>query len=317
MRKSLAIATSDWHITAERPRSRLKGYQEQQYNKVEFILELARKNNAVLLNAGDIFDRPREPRSLVAKYLKLFSKYLDDMYPHCACAGQHDQSFQSMNLSDTSIGLLYAADFLATVDSNFWHVMQEGPLDDHEELVTQDIHCKDWGDESMFDVTGTLVAHFCVTEKPIDFIDYSLTATEFLEKTKARTVVTGDYHKTHTKKIGDRLLINPGSIMRNASDTISREPSVFLVDIEHNEIVDQISIPVKPPEEVFDMKVIEQAQERKQNKQTLSEQFEAYATRVKESSTFEIDFRGELNNLVTHLKPSNEVREEITTIIGE
>jgi len=308
MRKNLAVATSDWHITADRPRNRLPGYQQQQYDKVQWILETTKDLGAVLLNAGDIFDRAREPRSVTNKYMKLFRQYDIE---HYACAGQHDQTFQSRNLSDTSIGQLFAAGFIDGDNGGISFVMGENPGYGV---------CKfDWGNDKLFYEVGmnVVVAHFCVTERPIEFIDYSLTAEEFMKKAKARIMVTGDYHTAHTLKKDGRLLVNPGSIMRNASDTIQKKPSVYLIDLDTAEVVDQLEIPILPASEVFNMDQIDREKKHRVEKQLRTQQFEEYAANVQKSKDIKVDFVKELNQVITHVNPDDLVKVEIDTIMGE
>jgi hypothetical protein len=152
--RRLAVCTSDWHITAKTPEYRKDEYSEQQFGKIKWILELCRDKSCVLFNAGDVFDTARQPRWLVNKYMALFNSYCD--VAHYACAGQHDQLYHSKDLADTSFGTLIAARMLLRT----------------EETV-------DWGCWDVLDpIPDVVIGHYCVTPKPVEFIDYSLTASQ-------------------------------------------------------------------------------------------------------------------------------------------
>ena len=57
-------------------------------------------------------------------------------------------------------------------------------------------------------------------------------------------IVTGDNHKTFVREEKGRLLVNPGSFMRNDADQIDHKPCVFLWYAEENR-VEQVFIPIE------------------------------------------------------------------------
>lgn len=295
MRKTYeyAIATSDWHITALRPDNRQQGYVTQQFNKIKYILDLCRKHSAVLLNAGDLFDRARVPRWLEQKYFRLFFEYQD--IQHTACAGQHDQIYHSANLQDTSIQQFFSAGFL-----------QRGG----DGIVTAD-----WG-TNIDKKKGIVVSHTCCTEKPNPFIDYSVTSDQLLAQTQADLIVTGDYHKAHYNgKVKGRLVVNPGSIMRIGSDEMKKKPSVYVIDLKNMTIVEQIFLPVLDAAKVFDKDGIIKQKEEKAKAEDLRKRFDGYLEKVDEK-TVKPDFDLVLGKVIQDVFPSEEVKLEIDDILG-
>ncbi len=291
-RAEIAVCSSDWHLTVKRPVSRKTGYVNQAFNKVAWILSKCRELEADLYFAGDIFDRCREPRWLASKYQALFAKMRVTIY---GCAGQHDQIFHSKNLTDTSIQTFYAAQMLQrhTPDSS-------------------ELQAVDWGGEIPQDV-DTLIMHYCVTQSPIPYIDYSVTARKFMKQTNARIIVTGDYHEAHHLEYGGRLLINPGSIMRNASDTTQKKPVVYVINTRTAQILDILEVPVLPANEVFDLAAISAGKAAKERKEDLKRKFDLY---VANAATKKIrpDFLKNLANVITELNLEESVRLEIDSI---
>ncbi len=288
-----AIATSDWHLREERPINRKPGFQKQQYEKIMFIMELCSKYDADLYNAGDVFDKPRQSRKFVSKYLRLFKQYPEVL--HVACAGQHDQIYHSKNIADTSIELLFASGWL--------HNPQNPAL-----------WAADWGSE-MSVSTDRLIAHYCVTERPNEFIEYSLTASQFLAATKARIAVTGDFHDAHYLEEDGRLLVNPGSPMRLGVDSVNKKPSVYLIDTEKAEVIDQIFLPIHPGEEVFDLVGVKRKKESEKLKEEMADRFEDYLKRMSEYKTERPDFHKNLEKLVVATCEDEDVKKEIDTMV--
>lgn len=283
----LAICSSDWHLTAAKPVNRKKGYSQQQFEKVSWILDQCIKYKADLYLAGDVFDRAREPRWLVNKYQELFVKKGVTII---ACAGQHDQAYHSQDLSDTSINSFYSSG-----------------------LIHHTAETVDWG-ATLPAYSKILIAHYCVTEKPNPFISYSVTASEFMKKVASELIVTGDYHPAHYLEKDGRLLLNPGSIMRNASDSMSKEPSVYLVDVEEVELIDTLSIPILRPADVFDMESIQRHKESKKRKEEMQERFDEYINNAA-SSKLRPDFPKNVLKVIQDVKPEETVKQEIDSIM--
>lgn len=250
----LLLATSDWHIRDRKPRYRKDDFLQAQYNKIEFILSHTKQIGAQLVIAGDIFDKYNISYATVARYIRLFRKYGVCAW---ACAGQHDQHHHSQDLTGTAYELLMSAG-----------------------CITAPEYSMDWGGDQKD--TDILIAHACVTEKPMEFIEYSVTAAEFMKVTKSRIIITGDYHATHIRKEDDRLLVNPGSIMRAAKNEIDKKPVIFLIDTD-SLLVEPIYLPIN--EDVFDMGAIDSERVRQTRKSDVEASMAAFAELARSYTT--------------------------------
>lgn len=292
--KRLAIATSDWHMRETLPANRKPGFTNQQLSKVDFIMSLCQKYDADLYNAGDIYNTARPPRHYTNRVQQVLARY-PDVY-HLACAGQHDQIYHSRNLADTSIQSLYSSGLIHQVDSDR-------------------VRTVDWGGDITFPI-DILIAHFCVTEKPIEFIPYSLTAGQFMKKARAQIMVTGDYHVAHYLERNGKLLVNPGSIVRMGIDSIKRKPSVYLIDTVKTQIVDQIFIPIEPAEEVFDIDGVDKQKVKKKRQEELTARFNNYIEKAATKQE-QPDFEENLTDVIEKDLPKEETRTEIDFIMEE
>lgn len=292
--KRLAVCTSDWHMRETIPVNRKPGFTNQQLTKVDFILNLCQQLDADLYNAGDIYNTARPPRYYTNRVQSLLSRYPD--VRHFACAGQHDQVYHSSNLADTSIQSLYSSGLIHTADSDR-------------------IRTVDWGGDIEFPV-DILIAHFCVTEKPIEFIDYSLTAGQFMKKARAQIMVTGDYHVAHHLKRNGKLLVNPGSIVRMGIDSVERQPSVYVIDTVKTEVVDQVFLPIEPAEKVFDLEGAAKKKDQQKRKEQLAERFDTYLKQA-ENKQLRPDFEKNLSDTVVQGDPSEAVKTDIDFIMEE
>lgn len=296
IKKRVGVCTSDWHIMAKPPRSRAGSFVEDQYDKVEELLHYTRDLaldhsdwEVYLLNAGDLHDKARVPRWLSSHYISMMTSPLfTGVFAHIACAGQHDQLYHSTKLDDTSLQALYSAGCV--------------------QRFGRGIKTADWGTES--DASDVLVTHVCCTEKHNPFIEYSVTPKQLLKQTKARVIVTGDYHVAHHYKSGGRLVVNPGSIMRLGSSETDRKPSFYVVDLDEAEVLERVFITIKPPSEVFDLDRIAKDKERVKEDEKRDARFENYIETIK-TKKIKPDFDQMLNKVIEIHKPSEGVKQEI------
>jgi len=208
---------------------------------------------------------------------------------HVICAGQHDQINHSLNLKDTSLETLIATG-----------AVLHG---------TDGITVSDWGQGLSGDI---LISHHCVTERPIEFISYSETASEFMESQDFRIAVTGDYHHAHHLKQDNRLLVNPGSIMRSSKDSINKKPVVYVVDLDNASIIDIVEIPIES--DVFLLNEIKREETKKAREKDMARKFDAYIRKVS-ASAMKPDFPKTLAKVLNEKPPSEKVAKELDSII--
>jgi DNA repair exonuclease SbcCD nuclease subunit len=238
------ICSADWHIRASNPRIRTDDYTNVQLNKIAMILDIAKENDANVIVAGDVFDGPRCPFSLLNRYMDLFSDYKNLGVTIFAVAGQHDLHFHNPDLDNTPLGT-FVKSGLITIPR------------------TERIFGVGWG-EKIEDAFGSkvLIHHFPVCpDKPPFFMDDAISAEDMLNKIKktgCELMVTGDYHYGHYISDFRRncTLINPGPIMRASKDKMDYVPKVYLYSSEGRlPTIKEINIPVE--KDCFDFDIID------------------------------------------------------------
>jgi len=231
------IATGDWHIRGKGPRIRKDDYAEVQFNKIKWIRNLANELDATIMVAGDVFDKPYCSLYWLNRYIFLLKTVENGVG---GIFGQHDIFYHNPVLDKTPYNTLLAAG-----------AIQENPPNDYDykwECISFGQEPKEGGD--------CLLIHFPVTAKePPFFMPDALSAKQFMNKYPGyKLIVSGDYHDHHITKYKDRLLINPGPIMRSAKDKMNYKPSVTFVDTDTLEYK-VYYIPIE--EDVFDLDKID------------------------------------------------------------
>jgi len=284
----LAVATADWHIRSTKPRSRTdKNYQATQWAKVNWVMDFAIKHNAVILHGGDVFDKNVMSKTLFNKYLKLFS---ESFAQFVVAAGNHDQSYHRLDLGDTDLKSMFNC----------------GAFDRGLDLGVTTI---DWGDERPDIHHEILVTHQTITERPNSIIEGSVGAKEFLTESPFRLVISGDYHVPHVCQLTNKLLINPGSLMRQNTDQVNMEPRVYLVDTDTLEF-EKHFIPVKGGDEVFDIEHIERVKQQKIQTDEMKDAVAQCVARLKDD-TSKPNFTSSLHKVIGERKPTDAVKQVI------
>ena len=93
------VAAADLHIRETAPRFRKDDYLQTGLTKLEWIVNLANKENATLLIAGDLFDTSKASFLVVNRIIEVLQKA---DYPPIVVNGQHDLLFH-MGLPDTPL----------------------------------------------------------------------------------------------------------------------------------------------------------------------------------------------------------------------
>ena len=287
--------TADWHIRSDTPKSRCdEDYVGTQFSKVKQILAYCVANGIkVLLVAGDVFDKARVPRWLSNRYMELFIEYSNHVVV-VACAGQHDQIHHTLNLENTSLGTLIAAQVIVR-DLNSIQVCDWGDEIDHTKSDAED---------------GILVLHATVVEKPGSVITGAITADEILGRYNHRFIITGDNHKPFVVKRDGRTLVNCGSLMRQSRDQIDYKPAIWVIDTHNPELdPERVELEVKPADEVFDLVAIK----HDKSIEHVVDKFKSFIDAVNDVGKFDGKFEINVTTVIQQLKPS----QSVTNIISE
>lgn len=244
------IAIADQHYRATAPEMRIDSdYFETLKDKGQFIFNYSRENRIrYIINAGDLYDQsivPDRIKTWLTRNFKNFYSY--------TVLGQHDTSCR-MYTDNSSIAVL--------IESGCLNLLDHNPIDTVDNVS---IYGCSFGaeipkivDKSKYNI---LVIHKMISDKDrwSGHVQYD-NSKMFLTKHKFNLIISGDCHDTHTCKIGSRLLINPGSLCRARIDQMNHRPCFFVVDTDTQEY-EQVFIPVRPAEEVFNFNIKEKKSE--------------------------------------------------------
>jgi len=298
------LLLSDTHIRNTIPEGRIDNFLETQKSKWTFILQTAKEQNVdFILQAGDFFDKPNPPISLLVEYIRLFKEYGIPIY--CVC-GQHDLYMRQTDINGTAIGLLHSIGLitlLSTTETLFddiavFGISFGGNYSDLENTLK----------EGRFSDTDTkiLVVHDAIGNEPL-FPGHKITkADKFLEVWKEFDVIlTGDYHYDFIEYDNDRFIVNTGCLLRlqRISRDMERHPHFYIYDTETKKL-DKRYIPIRHWRKIFR---IAMSKPEMSNKEGLIE----FIEKLKKSEKIGISFSENLYLYFEENKTKKEVRELI------
>jgi hypothetical protein len=250
------LCLGDLHLTDRKPRKRKEeDWLGLQLSKLEGVIaEGQREANAdpnerdgsfLIIQPGDFFDSHRTSYSAWGKVARFLSRWpvlrLHTIY------GQHDMRFHSSDIDNTPLGALAWSGFVTTIPNEGIRAVGDVYL-----------YGMSWGQEipEILDEEGChiLVAHRMVIEdeKLWEGQEEFERSAVLLRKTKFDLIVTGDNHRGFTCRVGDRWLVNAGSLCRTTTDQVKHHPAAYIYDT-HTKDLTKIEIPIKPLHEVMDM----------------------------------------------------------------
>lgn len=285
-----AIITGDWHYRDTVPECRTDDFLKAQRKKIKYIIRLAKETGATILNAGDLFHKAYSNKALEISLIKLL-KGVDLK----AIPGNHDLVGHSWeNFEDSSIGIVETAH-------------QEPMILRHSD------------DDSRFKYSAVLtnfkgrcvvLIHQYVHEpknrnKQID--GYSVKAM-FRENPGADLIITGDNHASFmVRGVDDRLLINPGSIMRTDAKQFDHRPSIYFWYAKNN-TAERVYLPIN--ENAVDISYIEK--ENLKDSRTNS-----FVERMKHDYELSLSFQENMKNYLSKNKVKKSVEDIIWDCVDE
>lgn len=220
------VCLSDIHLTAENPVARLDDLVEAQFKKLEWVLNFAKKENAAILQAGDIFDKPRS-WMLLPIVIDLLKKYNVDIY---CVHGQHDDYMYSTETKErTNLGILEKVGLI--------HPLSEEPTTIRDTVV----YGANFG-QNLVDIKRSAftvgVIHTSVSNTALWPGHRFTPADEFLARHPYYDfILVGDIHRQFEVIDGKRRLVNTGPMLRSEATEYNFDhfPSVFLLDTDNPE----------------------------------------------------------------------------------
>lgn len=250
--KQLFIGCGDLHAQMSTPRYRSDNYWETWKRKMRWVINYANERGATLLVAGDIFDTSRVKPEVTNEVLAIFQEAYSVPF---VVPGQHDLLYHT-DLEKCPLYTLALAGAVILLNGKERSFIQTGDYFDisgagFEQPISEE-------------PAHILITHTCITEStPPFFLEDAIPAKKFMRMNpQFKIIISGDYHVPFMKKLGDQILINTGTLMRNKKDMHGYIPYIW--EIETNQQgteVKQVEVPHKPYEEVFDITAMEYDEE--------------------------------------------------------
>lgn len=238
------ILLSDIHATSKRPIARKDDVMETFFKKFTFILEYAKKHNAIILQAGDFFDKERD-WYLLFHMMKLLNKYRVPIY---SVFGQHDSYlYSNIHKTPTTLSILNRTGLVKMLRATPVNI--EGGTKLYGSSWNKSIPKPD-----EHNPLNILVIHATIYTEPL-FPGHKFTRVKrFLRQNSGyKLILVGDVHRQFVYMNQATHIINTGPMLR--LDAIEynthHKPAAFVYDSEYDTI-NKISIPHEEYEKVLD-----------------------------------------------------------------
>lgn len=215
---------------------------------MEFIFEQALKFEAVILQAGDLSDSPRD-WFVLSCFALLLRKYNEVKF-YCI-PGQHDTYMRSpIDEAPTTMGVLIKAGLIHLLSS------KATVFEDFEGERIK-VYGAGWREKIPI-MSGSekkiLVAHASVAEGALfpghNYIDlYNFLSWEV----NSGVILVGDVHRKFQAEVDGRIILNTGPLIRREASeyNMTHDPGFFLYDTRNEGSIEHIVVPHKSADEVF------------------------------------------------------------------
>lgn len=281
------IITADWHLRATRPRCRIdEDWYATQRNAVKQVKNIALEKKCSVAIVGDIFNSNADTSFQCIQIIQDFAKELkDNNLSLYILAGNHDLPYHSSeNIEKSAVGILFNSDNIF-------------PIQDLDK-TGKEISAGNF-DEEVKNVKYVFRHILCFPDlKSLPPNVNAITAKELLVETpKAEWVFTGDYHHNFHYAKNGKNVVNPGCLIRQASDMKDYQCGVYFVDTEKD--VAQF-IPIIDKEQFVDDSYILKQEEREQR-------IESFVDKLKDTKNISLDFIDNVQKAITANKLSPEM----------
>lgn len=291
----LLLLTSDWHLRKDTPICRKDDFQVMQIQILKFISKVAKKHNARVIIAGDIYNKAR---LMYSQDLEILLYNILKDIEIFFIAGNHDlQAHDIASIDRSNIGVLrnfnnwnFCPDFKEYKEKIYFKFFNYG---DEIKNVNENEYFK------------ICVLHkYCEEEKLPDYIDNGITAKELLGRYNYGLFVVGDNHRSFVYEEENRFVFNCGCITRQSVTEKDYKPAIYLFDTESKRY-ETISLPDNNSD-VIDISHIENLNKR-------NERIDKFISKMKDKDfEIELDFEKNLENYIKNNNVDKFVREKIT-----
>lgn len=289
------IITADWHLREDRPRCRKdEDWIKTQKKALEQVADICIKKNSDLFLVGDVFHKFSEFR-MVVYIQKLAQKLKKDSLSLYYLCGNHDNLYHSsLNIDKSAIGLLKNSENCFYIKDYF------------EKLDCDDSNysSSNFDEEDNYNAQIVFKHTLTIPEEDKNPLIECETPESLVKKfPDAKYIFTGDYHKNFCKKIKNTYVINPGCLLRQASDMKDYQCGVYFVDTDKDI---QEFIHITDNEELVDDSYILKENER-------DDRISNFVDKLKDTKNISLDF---VSNVEESIRRNN-LDENIVSVINE
>lgn len=285
-----AILCGDFHLRDDVPICRNpETFEGEQWAKLQFVKDLQIKHNCPVIHSGDLFNHWKPSPYLLAKTME----HLPDKF--FTIFGNHDLPQHNLKLQNKcGIYALEKAGKLIILPRLHWGKSPEdlrypefGGIEDWVSIKNKSILV--W---HVMTYTGKLPWPDCPAPS----------AGKLLRKyPQYDLILTGHNHKPFWTKEENRLLLNPGSLMRQAADQIDYRPAVWLWFSGTN-TVQPIYLPFRK-ESVSNTHL--------ESKKDRDNRIDSFVSKLNSDFVSELSFEDNLEKLISE----NKLRDSVKQII--
>ena len=294
-----AIITADWHIRATRPRCRIdEDWIETEKKALSQIAKISRVKKAPVIVVGDLFHSNSDTSFECIQMVQELADELGELY---VLAGNHDLPYHSSeNLYKSAIGILLKSNKVFPIKEYF------EKLDDFD-FTRIDYSASNFDEDDYIGAKYVFKHILCFPDvKSLPPNVDAITAKELLsEFPKAKWIFTGDYHHNFHYQKNGRHVVNPGCLIRQASDMKDYQCGVYYVDTD-DEVVE--FIPIIDSEEFVDDSYIIKQEERETR-------IENFVDKLKDTKSISLDFVNNVENAMLENKIQGELKNKIEQLL--
>ena len=273
------IITSDFHLRESPPICRTDDFFAAQTRKLVALSKLQKEHNCPVIHGGDLWDHWKPSPYLITYAIMHLPKEFWTIF------GNHDLPSHSLDLVDKcGINTLEKVGRIKILSGTHWNqIPQEASflIEDRKVLV--------W---HVMTYQGKKPWPGCTDPESLRLLK---------KYSEYDIIITGHNHKPFIEEYENRILVNPGSLMRQSADQADFRPRVYLYYADTNE-VEPVYLPLE--DGVVSREHLERSEER-------SERINAFISKLDGEWQAGLSFEANLEEFFKH----NRVRKQTKEII--
>lgn len=313
------MVVGDIHLSVKGPGARTDNYPNEILDKLRFIVEAANKNTCdAILFLGDVFHLKhpsRNPHWLVQSTHEVLTENSD--IPVLICVGNHDISTDRLDSLDSqplgALGRMKNMSIVIGPSPDFPEIYSIPYLQDWQELPKWFEEYNTYRADHPEIKRGVVMMHAPIFPDNQEPIYEYIRSSDVAKMVEHPTLVAfGHIHDPMGmwKPLEDRdvHIANFGAISRGSlhKETVKRKPQVYVYNTATGKHK-ALNVPVRPPEEVFDL---EPHQLEQQRSQSLTGFLDGLDTQ--DSVTV-----GSVEQMLEHFSASDSISDEVKNTVSE